>query len=309
LGARDILLCVERGQKALLGALHGAVASRQDLDGFEVHLVETPSGYLSGEESALVHFLDGGEAKPTSVPPRPFERGVGGRPTLVDNVETLANIALIVRYGPAWFRSMGTESEPGTRLFTIGGAGRHTGVYEAPIGSRLVDLFQIAGERIDNVEAVLVGGYYGTWLAPYQFATLNSSDESLRIVGSSPGCGVLRALPPWSCAVSEVARVTAWLSSQTARQCGPCTNGMPALAAQMAALNAGGWDGEVALGSLHHLLAILDGRGACHLPDGAVQFVASAVRALGPHIDHHRRYGPCRATRAVLPTPPRGSWR
>ena len=88
----------------------------------KVRVVGIPSRYVAGEERALVHFLNGGEAKPTSVPPRPFERGVHGRPTLVHNVETLADLALIARNGAEWYRSFGLPDEPGSMLVTVGGA-------------------------------------------------------------------------------------------------------------------------------------------------------------------------------------------
>ena len=78
-----------------------------------MRLAEAPAHYVTGEESALVHWLNGGDSKPTKVPPRPFERGVAGRPTLVDNVETLAHLALITRFGSTWWRSMGTGEDPG----------------------------------------------------------------------------------------------------------------------------------------------------------------------------------------------------
>jgi NADH:ubiquinone oxidoreductase subunit F (NADH-binding) len=306
-GARDVYLCIERGQPHLRQSLTEAVRSR-DRGTIEVRIVETPSCYLGGEESALVRFLNGGEAKPTTVPPRPFERGVGGRPTLVDNVETLANIALIARYGSDWFRTQGVVAEPGTRLFTIGGAFVEPRVYEAPIGCSLVDLFRFAGLSLDGVEAVLIGGYFGTWLAPGQFSRAAMSEQSLRAVGSSAGSGVMWAMPPGACVVRELARVTAWLASQSARQCGPCTNGLPALARHMASVNQGGPEADAAIGSLYRLFGLVDGRGACRLPDGTVRFVASGLAALRPHIDRHRRYGPCPVAAPILPTPTKGAW-
>src|SRR5205085_11211332 len=112
---------VDRLNVAAMSALEHAVVARRSSggDAVAVDLVATPSKYVAGEESALVHFLNGGEAKPTVVPPRPFERGVDGRSTLVNNVETLAQIALIARFGAPWWRQVGTPDDPGSALFSL----------------------------------------------------------------------------------------------------------------------------------------------------------------------------------------------
>src|SRR5581483_4530995 len=166
-----------------------------------------PPHYVSGEESALVHWINGGEAKPTRVPPRPFEKGVEGRPTLVDNVETLAHLAQIVRFGAEWFRQTGTTTEPGTILASVTGAVGRPGIYEVPAGSSLADLLARAGTP-DGLSAVLVGGYFGFCL----------------------GCGAVAVLPAGACGLTEAARVLSWLAGETAGQCGPCVHGLAALA-------------------------------------------------------------------------------
>ena len=165
-GADWVLVCAEQAKPATLDALDHAVAERsaRSIDGVLVEVVATPSRYVAGEESALVNFLNGGDAKPTMVPPRPFERGVGGSPTLVNNVETLANIGLIARFGAAWWRSVGTADDPGSALFSLSGAVDRPGVYELPLGVKLDSVLQHAGAQ--PIAGVLIGGYFGTWLTP-----------------------------------------------------------------------------------------------------------------------------------------------
>jgi NADH:ubiquinone oxidoreductase, NADH-binding (51 kD) subunit len=114
-----------------------------------------PDNYVASEETALVRWLNGGPARPTSTPPRPFEKGVAGRPTLVDNVETLAHMALIARHGAEWFRSAGAPEAPGTALFTIDGAVTRPGVYELPLGTPLTEVLRAAGGPARELQSVL----------------------------------------------------------------------------------------------------------------------------------------------------------
>ena len=122
-----------------------------------------PDRFVAGEETALVQFLNGGPARPTFTPPRPFERGVGGAPTLVQNVETLAHVAQIARFGPAWFRRIGTPAEPGSALVTLSGAVARPGVYEVALGSPLRDLLVQAGGAREEIQAYLIGPGANDW--------------------------------------------------------------------------------------------------------------------------------------------------
>src|SRR5204863_3706473 len=150
---------------AALAAIERAIAERTDLDCIDVSVVEVPAAYVAGEESALVNYLNTGRAIPTFVPPRPFERGVDGRPTLVQNVETLAHLALIARHGPDWFRHVGTPEDPGSHLVTLCGAVARPGVYEVPGGVSLGALVEHGGGPTASLQAFLVGGYAGSWFA------------------------------------------------------------------------------------------------------------------------------------------------
>jgi NADH:ubiquinone oxidoreductase subunit F (NADH-binding) len=129
-GAREAHLCLARPRHEQIRSLRQAVnaRARRGLDPVPIHVHDLPHTYVSGEETALINWLNGRDARPASTPPRPFEKGVGKRPTLVDNVETLAHLALIARHGPAWFRELGTPDAPGTLLTTLVGDVRCPGV-------------------------------------------------------------------------------------------------------------------------------------------------------------------------------------
>jgi len=141
-GAREVHLCLSRLRPRLSGQLQAAVAERQQarMDPVPITVHTLPRRYVASEETALIRWLNGGEAKPVLTPPRPHERGVRRLPTLVDNVETLAHIALIARYGPVWFRQAGRPDAPGTMLVTISGDVSYPGVREIELGTPVGDV-------------------------------------------------------------------------------------------------------------------------------------------------------------------------
>ena len=308
--AREIVLCIERDQPQLRTALATAIDERGRALRHEpsIRIAETPHRYVAGEESALVHWINGGEAKPMFVPPRPFERGVHGRPTLVDNVETLAHLALIARFGPTWYRALGTTADPGTRLLTITGAVAAPGVYEMVGGSSISDALHAAGGDLAAIDAVLLGGYFGTWIPNADLPNLTMDPESLAGVDSSPGCGALFALPAGACGLAEAARVTEWLAAQNAGQCGPCVHGLAEMARGMAEL-VDGRHAHEAWEEVGRLMGLVKGRGACRHPDGVVRFVLSSLRTFRDHAALHAERGPCPPAAALLPTPAIGGWR
>jgi NADH:ubiquinone oxidoreductase subunit F (NADH-binding) len=290
-------LCLPRSRRWLVDIVLRAVDERQraGLDRVPVEVHELPHHYVSSEETSLVHWLNGGDARPTATPPRPFERGVRKRPTLIDNVETLAHVALIARYGPAWFRQAGHATAPGTLLTTVSGAVAEPGIYEIAGGTRVGDVLVAAGASSD-IEAVLIGGYFGTWHPLSEVAGLSFTQAGLASAGASPGAGVLFALPPDGCGLSEAARVLRYLSEQGAQQCGPCMFGLPAIADDLAQLAAGRPDGDP-LHRLHRRFGQISGRGACRHPDGAVRMAASALTAFAADAQAHSHRRPCTATR------------
>lgn len=310
-GAGEAIVCVREEHADAQLALAGALAERAlaGRDPLPVRVVPMHGGYVAGEETALVHQLNGGAPLPTLTPPRPFERGVGGRPTLVQNVETLAHVALIAAHGAAWFRTLGTREEPGSALVTVGGAVELPGVREVALGTSLEEVVAAAGGDLARAQAVLIGGYFGTWLAAASACELTLDAASLRSRGASLGCGVIAVLPADGCGVAETTRLVRWLAGQSAGQCGPCVHGLAAIASQLEAIETGRIArqpparGARRTGAVEDPIARLrrwsgdvGGRGACRHPDGVVRLLASALRTFAEDFDDHLRHGPCSAS-------------
>ena len=304
-GAGRAYLCVSHRTPGTAGALQQALAERDEagLNPVPVQVTGVADGYLAGQENALISALNGAPPVPTYVPPRPAERGAHRRPTLVLNVETLAHIALIARYGASWFRSAGARAAPGTALVTVTGAVSRPGVREIPLGTSLGDVLTRCGLQ-EPASAVLTGGYFGTWLAWPAAMAVPVSADGMRAAGGSLGPGVLAALPATACGLAETARITAFLSGQSAGQCGPCRNGMPALAEAMNWV-AFGQPGDDVISWIGQLGFLLTGRGACHLPDGTAALVTSALSVFGQDLTEHAQSGPCARASGppVLPVP------
>ena len=287
----------------LATTLRRQLAARRG-DPVVVQVHELPRRYVASEETAIVHWLNGGEAKPTFTPPRPFEQGVGRRPTLINNVETLAHLATVARRGDEWFRAVGDLDEPGTLLVTLSGEGADRRVAEVPTGTTIGAVAERARVDLARSPGVLVGGYFGTWL-PTDYATqLPLTHRALRSAGAALGAGIIAALPPDRCGVVETARVASYLAAHNAGKCGPCLNGLPAIAGALRALATGRWD-DRQWPLLERWLSVVPGRGACRHPDGAVRFVATALSTFAADVARHRSGQLCRhaGAPAWLPVP------
>ena len=292
IGARSVVVAVPRDAPRALEALHAAVAERRNAR--HVTITPVPVAYLAGEETALIRYLDGAPLRPTTTPPLPFERGLHRRPTLVQNPETLAHLALILRHGPQWFREVGTLGHPGSALVTVAGAVERPGVQEIALGASLDNVLLRAGGASDELRAVLVGGFHGTWISAAALPTVTLDDEGLAWHGASLAAGVLVALDVGACPVQEVAQTMAWLERQSAHQCGPCSNGLAAIARELTAVAAGHDDGH-GLARIERWAGLVVRRGACRLPDGAVRFLRSALEVFSIEVAEHARRGPCPA--------------
>jgi NADH:ubiquinone oxidoreductase subunit F (NADH-binding) len=310
IGADEAILCVCESANVGLERAAQAIAERDELPGRwpRIVLKAAPAGYVAGHESALVSHLNGGPPKPTFSPPMPFERGVRRRPTLVNNAETLAHVALIARYGPRWFRRLGLSEQPGSTLVTLTGPLAYPGVYEVEYGASLSSLLDAAGGTTGRVRAALFGGYAGTWVDGNALPALALSNAHLAPYGATLGAGVVLLLSEDACPVAETARVTRWLARQGAGQCGPCVHGLDALAETFERVCAGAAPKQAGA-RVEQLATLVGRRGACAHPDGTARFALSALDVFAEEFADHVRHGACEACRRVpempLPNQPR----
>jgi NADH:ubiquinone oxidoreductase subunit F (NADH-binding) len=286
IGARQIILAVpvdaswpdDGGRHRMITATLRSLAAergRRGVDPVGIAVLEGPRRYLSGQETALVNWINGGPPLPTTR--RPFEKGVAGRATLVGNVETFAQLALIARYGPDWFRAAGTPEAPGTMLLTVSGAVVRPGVLEVPVGTPVREVLR-AADAVPDPAAVLVGGYGGAWLAGATTGEHALDPESMAAAGAALGPGIVHVLPRGGRGLDRTAEIARWMAGESAGQCGPCRFGLRALSADLDLALRGG-DGAVA--RLRRRLALLPRRGGCAHPDGVARLVASALAVFG----------------------------
>ncbi len=275
---RDIRFAAHRGSRtAALLAAAGA------------DVLEVPGRYVSSEETSLISLANGGLARPMTKR-RPFVMGgrdADGRripATVVLNAETVWRIAQIEARGPSWFRSVGTDDEPGPRLVGLTGAVGWPGVLETRAGVRLSELLDAAAPATD-AEYLVVGGLGGVLLTVDEARSLRWTTPELARYGGSLGPGVIDVLDPDRCPLGTVGRYLGHAAGETAGQCGPCMFGVPALAAAWTRLVE--TPTQAALHDVRSHAGLLPGRGACRFPDGVARFTGSALRVLAPHLAAH----------------------
>lgn len=272
LRARRIVLYIGERHLEARHAMERALGERREPERELVTFAAAPARYVAGMESAAVHLVNDGVATPTNMPPFPFERGVDGAPTLVQNVETLAHVAQVARGEFA-----------NTTLITLTGAVARQGVVEIALGTTIGQAIEWAGGVRERPRAVLVGGYFGRWVEP---------DSAWRLPidhRSGLGCGVIGVMAEGRCPVCEVAAIMRYLAGESSAQCGPCFFGLRALAAACTRIaETGSNTTDVQL--LHRWTGEVGGRGACKHPDGAVIFLSSALRVFADEFAHHRSH-------------------
>jgi NADH:ubiquinone oxidoreductase subunit F (NADH-binding) len=295
IGADEIVFYIGGEHEVALAAMRRALAERTGAIRPSVRIVTAPPTYVAGEESAAVHYINSGDARPTTTPPRVFERGVGGHPTLLQNVESLAHAALIARFGEAWFRSVGRHDSRGTALITVRGPVPYEGVREVELGTTIGEIAAAAGANSTDVHAIALGGYFGTWACAGDVWDLPLDPALLRARGLAFGCGVVSLLPADRCGVAATAEIIEFMARESAGQCGPCVFGLRAISDATSRI-ADGVASARDLPDIERWTSLLAGRGACRHPDGAAQMMATALGVFGDDFARHARQGQCSVT-------------
>ena len=295
IGADEVIVYVGEEHVAAAAAIRRAVDERRNELRRPIRILEAPISYVAGEASAAVNFINTGDARPTSSPPRVSERGVDGAPTLVQNVESLAYVALIARYGEGWYRSAGRSTARGTALVTVTGAASVQGVREIELGTTVGELAVSAGAGSSGVQAVVLGGYFGTWAPVDDVWDLPLDPTAMRARDLTFGCGIVGLLPMDVCGVNATADIMAFLAAETAGQCGPCVHGLRSIGDATRRV-ADGRAGSDEVSDIERWTSLVKGRGACHHPDGAAQLMTSALNVFGDEFIHHARTGRCSRT-------------
>jgi len=268
-------------------AAHRGSATAARLAAAGLRVLEVPDRYVSSEETSLISAAHGGLARPMTKR-TPFV--YGGRdpegrrvkPTVVLNAETLWRVSQINQHGADWFRSFGTQAEPGPRLVAIGGYVAHPGVYQSAAGTPLAEVIAMAGGLAQNVRYLGVGGLGGIVMSVAEARYAIWDTPGMKAYGGSIGPGIITVWNPAENPVETVTRMLSYGAAESAGQCGPCMFGLPALVDQ--------WRSFVDLPSatsqrrITERIALLNGRGACAHPMGVARFAASAVRVLEPEL-------------------------
>jgi NADH:ubiquinone oxidoreductase subunit F (NADH-binding) len=296
-GASEIVIAVADHSHTVAAAFASALAERQAAGraSIPVSVVRPPGRYITGEESALASWLDQRPARPFLRVDKSVPLRVGRRPVLVHNAETLSQVALIARFGPAWFRRLGTPEAPGSTLVTVSGAVRFPGVVEVELGTPVIDILGRSGVE-GPLAGVLIGGYGGAWMHPDRLAT-PLAPGPLTEAGATLGVGILIVLPAGACGIAETARVVRYMAGESAGQCGPCVFGLPAIADDFERL----WAGVAEPGTVERIRQRADtveGRGACRHPDGVVRVVRTALEVFADDVRSHAGGHPCAGHRA-----------
>ena len=257
-------------------------------------VVEVEPAYVAGEETAVVRWINGGPALPTDKPPRPFEAGVDGRPTLVSNVETLANLVFADELGPRASLAGDREATAprDTILLTLSGAGRDPALHEIEFGTTLRSVLAEAGGHTGPIEGALMGGYFAGLIGA-RVLDLPLAYQPLRAEGSGLGCAAIWLIGADECPVRLASDVMHYFEHNNARQCGPCLRGTGAMSATLDRLATARIPAADDLDRLSGWSVSLLGRGACAYLDGAAALPATLLREFPDHVRN-----PPRAVRA-----------
>lgn len=288
-------LAVERLRTAIAQMRAAGLLGRNILSSgfdFDISLREGAGAFVCGEETALIASLEGKRGMPRPRPPFPADRGYGGLPTLINNTETFGTVPAILRKGGEWYRGFGTESNPGTKTFSLTGKARHTGLIEIPLGMPLRQVVEeIGGGTARPFKAVQTGGPLGGCLPPELLDT-PITYESMRDLGSIMGSGGLVVMDESTCMVDMARFFVGFARNESCGNCTSCRNGTRLLADTLAHI-AGGEGGEEDLAVLQRASDTMTRTSLCGLGQAAANPVVSSLRYFEAEYHSHTEDGFC----------------
>ncbi len=283
LGSRAVHLVLPGERPEVGSSMAEAVAERQDGMRIRIHTAE--DRFVAGQAQAVLELMSGRPNLPVTAWQPESVSGHGGRPTLLSNAETWAQVGLLVLGGATSYRRLGTPVEPGTTLLTLSRPGAPPEVHEVAFGTPWSEVVR----PLRDEDEILVGGFHGTWTRWEALAPLRVSPAGMLSAGTPLGAGVVHVPGPATCPLTFTSAVVDYLSGQSARRCGPCLNGLPAIAMELRAVTQG--NGSQA--RIQQLTRLVARRGACAHPDGTVRLVRSALSVLEDEVTAHGQ-GRCR---------------
>ncbi len=288
-GINKIVFYINPEQTVSLEKIHIAVEQWQTSELFaqletvlgqelQIRVMASSGHYIGGEETAAIESVEGNFPFPRGKPPYPAISGVHGCPTLINNIETLANVSHILRMGAQWYHDLGHGDSYGTKLYCLSGDVLNPGVYELPMGTPLSELIFTYGGGLlldKKIKAIFTGGASSTILTPKDIDVPLDFD-SVRERGSSLGTGAMIVVSEGTGIVKRVTEYVNFYAHSSCGQCPPCKTGTFYISQLLNKIDTG-QASNYDLESLVNLCKILPGSGRCHLLDGAIKIVDSSL--------------------------------
>lgn len=262
----------------------------------DIEIVPAPHNYVAGEDTAVLEVIEGKKPLPRQKPPFPVTVGLFGKPTSVNNVETLANVAPILLRGADWYRKFGTAESPGTMIFSLDDDVNRPGVYELPFGTPLRYLIEECGGGLKSgkpIKAIMPAAPSSAFLAPEKIDT-PLDHNSMRDAGSALGCGVVKLVSEGTCIVEEVLRIADFFTAESCGQCPACRMETNTLSMMLKKVQAG-QGGQPILDQFGKILAFNKGKGFCNLIAMPGPPIESAIKLFPADFEAHLATGKCPA--------------
>ena len=263
----------------------------------DIELVPAPHNYVAGEDTAVLEVIEGKKAWPRQKPPFPVTVGLFGKPTLINNVETLANVPPIVLQGAEWYRNFGTADSPGTMIFSLNDDVKRPGVYELPFGTPLRYLIEECGGGTKSgkkIKAIMPAAPSSAYLPADKIDT-PLDHNSMREAGSALGCGVVHLVPEGTCIVEEVLKISEFFTAECCGQCPACRMETNALTSLLKKVQQG-QGGQPLLEQFGKVIAFNRGKGFCSLISMPGPPIESALKLFPEDFQSHLETGKCPAS-------------